>query len=152
MDALELIKRDHDQMRVLLEQATRTAEGDASRYDLLTRIKHELLAHEQMEEQVLYPVLRTKQEAKDIVLEGYEEHHVANIVLEELYDTPVGDDRWGARLKVLKESIEHHMEEEEGEMFAKARKALDEETRGRLGDQMKRIKQEALATQSDEDR
>jgi hypothetical protein len=93
-----------------------------------------------MEEQVFYPALKSHPKAKDIVLEGYEEHHVADMVFAELEQTPVGSDIWKAKMKVLREGIEHHIEEEEGEMFKAARAVFDKAELSELGERMEQTK------------
>ena len=75
------------------------------------------------------------------MLEGYQEHHVADIVLQELQQLPPSDERWGAKLKVLKENIEHHIEEEEGEMLSTARSVLSRYELENLGRRMQALKQ-----------
>jgi hemerythrin superfamily protein len=141
MDALDLIKQDHKRLKKMLAE-TLDAEGP----DRETRMDHlrtELVAHERMEEEVLYPRLRDEQKARESVFEGYEEHHVADVILDELLDVPPETDLWKAKVKVLKENVEHHMEEEEGELFGKARAVLDRDELNRLGDQMAEIKRSA---------
>ena len=87
--------------------------------------------HELLEEQLLYPALAPHREARAIVLEGTQEHHVADVLLKELHRMRKNDERWGAKLKVLQESIEHHIEEEERRMFPIARGVLDREAAAR---------------------
>jgi hemerythrin-like domain-containing protein len=77
------------------------------------------------------------------VLEAYEEHHVVDKLMGELENLPVDDETWGAKAKVMKENIEHHIEEEEGEMFRKARQVFDEAELEDLGARMERRKQTA---------
>jgi iron-sulfur cluster repair protein YtfE (RIC family) len=144
MDALKLIKGDHERLTDLLEEALDTDEP-SERADLLHRMRAELMAHEQMEETIFYPALRSDANAKDIVLEGYEEHHVIDLILDELLDVPEELDEWKAKLKVLKENVEHHIEEEEGEMFKIARKVFDDETLEELGKKMHASKEAATA-------
>ncbi|HEU5259370.1 MAG TPA: hemerythrin domain-containing protein [Vicinamibacterales bacterium] len=141
MDALELIKRDHKRLRKLLEE-TLEAEG-AEREERLDHLRTELVAHERMEEEVLYPRLRDEKKTHEPVLEGYEEHHVADVILDELLDVPPETDLWKAKVKVLKENVEHHMDEEEDELFKGARAALDREELNRLGERMEQIKRSA---------
>jgi hemerythrin-like domain-containing protein len=117
-----------------------TARAGSRRRELLKTITSELTAHELMEEKVLYPALKSHPEAKEIVLEGYQEHHVADIVLDELGDLDPGDERWGAKFKVFKENVEHHIEEEEGEMFKTARRVFSREQLVDLGARMRAIK------------
>lgn len=141
MDALDLIKQDHKRLKKLLEQ-TLDAQG-ADRETCMDHLRTELVAHERMEEEVLYPRLRDEKKARESVLEGYEEHHVADIILDELLDVPPETDLWKAKVKVLKENVEHHMDEEESELFKKARAVLDSDELDRLGNQMAEIKRSA---------
>ena len=84
-------------------------------------------------------------EAKEIVLEAYEEHDVVDTIMGEIERTPVEDERWAAKFKVMKENLEHHIEEEEGEMFKHARNVFDRDTLEELGRQMKERKDAGLA-------
>jgi hypothetical protein len=79
------------------------------------------------------------------VLEGYEEHDVVNILMGELEALPVDDETWGPKAKVMIENIEHHIEEEEGDMFVKAREVFDHAELQQLGDAMAERKREAQA-------
>ena len=141
MDALDLIKQDHKRLRKLLEETLKAEGGE--REERLDHLRTELVAHERMEEEVLYPRLRDEKKAHETVLEGYEEHHVADVLLDELLDVPPETDLWKAKLKVLKENIEHHMDEEEDELFKGARAVLDREELNRLGERMAQIKRSA---------
>src|SRR5688500_16664631 len=126
MNALDLLEEDHKKMKKLLEELDSTTErGVKTREELFAKVRKELKIHETIEEEILYPALKEHPKAKEIVLEGYEEHHVADVILGELEGVAVDDERWGAKFSVLKENIEHHIEEEEDEMFKKARQAFD---------------------------
>jgi hemerythrin superfamily protein len=145
VDALELIKHDHEEIKKLFKQALDAAEG-TERAALLHRIRAELVAHERMEEDVFYPALREASEkARDIVLEGYEEHHVIDTILDELVELPEDAEQWSAKAKVLHENLEHHIEEEEGEMFKRARAALTKAELEDLGRRMRQAKDAASA-------
>ena len=145
LNALELIKHDHETLKTIFKEALATHDA-GEREALLHRIRAELLAHERMEEDIFYPALRAASEkAKDIVLEGYEEHHVIDLILDELMDVPEDAEQWEAKAKVLNENLEHHMEEEEGEMFSRAKKALSKEALQELGAKMLAAKQAATA-------
>ncbi len=147
MDAFELLEQDHDKVKILLSEGDDTTErGTKTREELFARIKQELLVHETLEEELLYPTLKEHDETKEVSLEGYEEHHFANEVIAELEETPVDDEKWGAKFAVLKENIEHHIEEEEGEMFPKARKVLTSEQIESLGERLQQRKQELQAS------
>jgi hemerythrin superfamily protein len=144
MNAIDLMTKDHKHLKTLLTRAV-TAQGEERREELIDTLRTELVAHERMEEEVFYPQLRDNKKTHDIVLEGYEEHHVADLILDELLDMPADTDMWQAKVKVLKENIEHHIEEEEGDMFKKARKVLSEEELEQLGTRMEAVKREAMA-------
>lgn len=140
-DAIALLEADHRRFEKLLKQGEETTErARKGRAELLRALTADLNAHELMEEQVLYPALKTHPEARDIVLEGYQEHHLADIIVKELHEVATNDERWGAKFKVLKESIEHHIQEEEGEMFRTARAVLSHEELHQLGAQMQKLR------------
>jgi hemerythrin-like domain-containing protein len=143
MNALNYIKNEHDMFKRMLKQLDETTErAEKTREELFTKLKTELVSHEEMEEQVFYPALKEQsKKAKDIVNEGIQEHHVADVLVEELSSLPVSDEEWSAKVSVLKESIEHHIEEEEGEMFGYARKAFSEEELDELGQRMREVKE-----------
>jgi hemerythrin-like domain-containing protein len=141
MNAIALLEKDHKKMKSLLEDLEETTRrASKKREELFATIRVELQAHETIEEEIFYPALKQHPKAKDIVLEGYVEHHVADLIVNELASTPTTDEDWGARAKVLKEVIEHHIEEEEGEMFKMARKLLDREELADLGEKMEQRK------------
>ena len=144
-DAVELLETDHRRLEDLLAQGEKTtSRGVKTRNDLLATLARELNAHELIEEKVLYPALQAHPQAKDIVLEGYQEHHVADLILSELKGLARDDEQWGAKFKVLKENIEHHIKEEEGEMFRTARGIFSREELRQLGGLMARMKADAL--------
>ena len=141
MDALQLLKDDHEKVKKLLEQGESTTErGEKTRTELLAKLTDELTIHERIEEEIFYPALKEHPKAKEIVLEGYEEHHVVDTIMGELQATPVSDETWGAKFKVAKENIEHHIEEEEGEMFKQARQVFDRGELEELGARMEALK------------
>jgi iron-sulfur cluster repair protein YtfE (RIC family) len=141
MNALTLLMDDHKMLKKLLTQGEDTTERAVkTRHELLDRVTTELRAHEKIEEEILYPALKKHPKAKDIVLEGYQEHHVADLLVKELHETDVTDERWGAKFKVLKEGVEHHIEEEEGDMFKKARSIFSAAELNVLGDRMEAMK------------
>ena len=139
-DAVKLLEKDHRRFEKLLEEGEETTErARKRRKDVLTTLAAEIVAHERKEEQVLYPALKRHSEARDIVLEGYQEHHVADVLLGELKTMDPADERWGAKFKVLKESLEHHIEEEEGHMFRTARSVLGRDRLEELGRRMQAL-------------
>jgi hemerythrin-like domain-containing protein len=142
-DAITLLETDHRRFKDLLKQGEETTErAKKGRTELLDTLTTELNLHELVEEKVLYPALKEHPEARDIVLEGYQEHHVADILARELHGLATDDEQWGAKFKVLKESLEHHIKEEEGEMFRKARGIFSREDLQGLGARMAKMKAE----------
>ena len=137
MDAITMLKTDHDKVkRLLSDLETTTERGIKTREELFATIKGELTIHETIEEEIFYPALKSHPKAKDIVLEGYQEHHVVDLLMGELEGMDVSDERWGAKATVMKENIEHHIEEEEGDMFKKARQVFDRQELEDLGERM----------------
>jgi predicted DNA-binding protein len=144
MDAIALLKADHDKVKRLLNELESTTErGVKTRSELFATIKGELTLHEIVEEEIFYPELKAHPKAQDVVLEGYEEHHVVDLLMGELEALDVSDETWGAKAAVMKENIEHHIEEEEGEMFRKARQVFDARELDDLGQRMETRKQSA---------
>jgi hypothetical protein len=142
MDAIALLKADHDKVKKMLAEGEETTErAEKTRTELFDTLKSEMLIHERIEEEIFYPALKSHPKARDIVLEGYEEHHVVDEIMGELETTPVTDETWGAKFKVMKENIEHHIEEEEGEMFKQARQVFDADELDQLGARMAELKQ-----------
>jgi hypothetical protein len=146
MDALTLLKTDHDKVKKLLAELEATTErGVRTREQLYTTIRKEMTVHEIVEEEIFYPTLKEHPKAADIVLEGYEEHHVVDLLMGELDALPYEAEEWGPKAKVMKENIEHHIEEEEGDMFVKARQVFDRAELEDLGARMEARKKEAMA-------
>jgi len=121
-DAIALLEADHRRLEDLLKKGEETTEKAVKgRTRLLNTLTTELNAHELIEEKILYPALKAHPEGRDIVLEGFQEHHVADLIMKELHAVSKSAEEWGAKFKVLKENIEHHIQEEEGPMFRTAR-------------------------------
>ena len=145
-NAIALLEDDHKKVKKLLEQGDDTTENAVkTRTELFEKIKTEMQIHEAIEEEIFYPALKEHSKAKEIVLEGYEEHHVVDQILGELGETSVEDERWGAKFSVMKENIEHHIEEEEDDMFKKARDVFSKDELAELGDRMEARKKELEA-------
>ena len=140
-DPIVLLEADHRRFEKLLEQGEKTTERGAKRRgELLNTLTAALDVHEAIEEKILYPALKPHAEAHDIVLEGYQEHHVADLIVRELHQLARDDEKWGAKFKVLKENIAHHIEEEERNMFPTARAVLTNDELNDLGVRMQALK------------
>ena len=149
-DAINLLKDDHRQVKHLFEQFE--AAGDRRAKAILAKeAMLELKIHTTVEEEIFYPAVRKavkkklgKEETTDLMDEADEEHHVAKLLIAELETMKASDDHWEAKFTVLSENVLHHVKEEEGEMFPKAR-ALDIDYDA-LGQQMLTRKEELKAS------
>jgi hemerythrin-like domain-containing protein len=149
MDVYVFLRDEHKAAKKLLESLEKTTDrSEKTRERLFLDLKKALELHMYLEESMLYPVLKDKKPSADIALEAYEEHDVVKHLLEELEQTPEGDETWKAKLAVLKENIEHHIEEEESELFKKARQVFSDAEAEKLGAAMATKKAEQLAVQS----
>ena len=139
-DAIAQLKADHTKVRALLGELEKTSEkATTRREELLQEIERELKIHSTIEEDVFYPAFREAAEKKDdrkLYYEAVEEHHVVDTMLPEIKETDPSTEVFAAKAKVLKDLVEHHAEEEETEMFPRARKLMNREELLRLGDQL----------------
>jgi hemerythrin-like domain-containing protein len=141
-DALTLLEEDHDKVRELLSKLEE-AEGK-SRLATLKTIAQELKVHTKIEEDIFYPAFREaaeKEEDTELYFEALEEHHVVDLVLPEIMGTDPGADEFAAKAKVLKDLVEHHAEEEEKQMFPRAKKLMEKEQLLELGQQLAEAKE-----------
>ena len=149
MDAMTLLREDHRKVKKLLAKIESTTErGVKTRQDLFTKVKQELVVHEAIEEEIFYPALKQHPKTQEIAMEAYEEHHVVDTVMAEIEGVAYDDETWGAKFKVMKENLEHHIEEEEGEMFKQAKQVFDEDELAQLGESMMARKEELLRQQA----
>jgi hypothetical protein len=149
MDAFNLLKADHRKVAGLFDELE-SADGKA-KLQVFEQIKTELELHTHIEEKIFYPALEKPRETHDLTLEAYEEHDVVKKLLRQLSRAKTANEEWEAQAKVLRENVEHHVEEEENELFEKADAALGEERIEALGEEMaaeKERKQGRTATKS----
>jgi hypothetical protein len=144
-DAIALLKADHRKVEELFEQFE-SASGDGRKQKIAAQICLELTVHAKIEEEIFYPACEGKIE-EDLLKEAYVEHDGAKVLIAEIEAGGPDDAYYEAKVKVLSEQIEHHVEEEEKRMegmFAQARHAgLDMDA---LGAQLRARKEELLAT------
>ena len=144
MDAIALLKQDHREVEELFEQFEK-ASGDGRKKTLAEKICLELSVHASIEEEIFYPACEGKVE-EDLLKESYVEHDGAKVLIAEIIGGGPDDEYYDAKVKVLSEEIEHHVQEEEKRMeglFAQARKAeLDMDA---LGEQLATRKAELTA-------
>lgn len=142
-DAVALLKQDHDNVEELFKKYENTS-GSAAKQKLAREICRQLTVHAKIEEEIFYPACDGKVE-EDLLKESYVEHDAAKLLIAEIEAGEPSDDFYDAKVKVLKEEIEHHVQEEEKRMeglFAQAKKAgLDMDS---LGEQLASRKAELL--------
>lgn len=143
MDAIELLTEDHEKVAEIFEKLEPTTEKAVKkREELFNKLYTELDIHAQIEEQIFYPALKKAAETREIALEGFEEHKIIKRILQEMESLSKDNEQWKAKLTVLQETVEHHVEEEEGEMFKSAREVLSEEQLEDLGARMEAQKKQ----------
>ena len=140
MDLFQLIRLDHQKAKRLFERLAETAGGTQSRPRLFAELKHELELHAAVEEKYFYPALQGHEEARDLIQEALEEHGDVKEALVALDHGDNESDDWADRLDELREDVEHHVEEEENEIFPLAQKLLDPMQLGRIAEEIDRAK------------
>lgn len=139
-NAITMLKSDHALVKRLLRELAGTTERAVKQREaLVAQIEREVKMHSQLEEEVFYPAFKAiteKTDAEDLFYEAAEEHHVVDMVLPALKAANPKSKEFSAKAKVLKELIEHHIREEETQMFAQARSLFSEEQLRELGDLM----------------
>ena len=150
MNAIDMLKADHKKVKKLFREYE--AAGDRAyqkKKGIAEEVFTEITVHSTLEEELFYPAVkeRTDEDGKDLVAESFEEHHVVATLIEELKTLDPKDERYDAKFNVLMENIEHHIEEEEGELFPEAEEVLANAIE-HLGTQMKERKEQLMASQA----
>ncbi len=147
MNAITLLKDDHKTVEGLFKRFEKLGpRAVKTKQDVVERIVRELSIHAAIEEMVFYPAIREAVEkggVDEMVLESLEEHHVVKWLLWELERTNPADERFDPKVRVLMESVRHHVEEEEKELFPSVNKMFDRAQLNELGDAMTRLKKTA---------
>jgi hemerythrin-like domain-containing protein len=144
-DVFDLIRSDHEAVRDLFKRMEETSDrAGKARAALFAALADELLAHSRAEQEVFYQALAERAPERTLLLEAVEEHGVVERAVADLETCPTEDERWLAKLTVLKELVEHHVEEEESEIFRLARKLLSREEALELGAAMQERKDGAI--------
>jgi hemerythrin superfamily protein len=144
-NAIALLKADHAAVKKLFAQEERaTKQDEKKKQSIFDQINDALTVHATIEEEIFYPAVKKAREEnlKDEVREAYEEHQQIKNLLVKIANITPGDESWDMKIKVLKEDVEHHVKEEEGEMFPDARKFLGEKRLNELGAELQARKQE----------
>ncbi|MYR08189.1 hemerythrin domain-containing protein [Gordonia sp. SID5947] len=144
-DAIVILKDDHKEIKKLFKDF-RSAGPNATKTkgDIVAKIIEALTVHTYIENEGMYPAVREAvPEVEDDILESYEEHHVADLLVMELMTMKPDHERFDAKTTVLIENVEHHIEEEESEWFPEVRKALGRKELQELGEQLLELKAKA---------
>jgi hemerythrin-like domain-containing protein len=142
MNAFNLLKADHRNVAELFQRLENTS--GKRKLTIFKEIKTELDLHAHIEEKIFYPVLEDRAQTHDLTLEAYEEHKQVKTLLRELSRATTANEEWQAKAKVLQENVEHHVDEEENELFKKARAALSAEEIEELGQNLEMEKERKL--------
>lgn len=147
MQIYELLKKDHREVKKLFEEIKECLEAEQfyQAESLYETLKTELTAHSKAEQEVFYEPLKVaseEQEGEELVWEGEEEHHVIALLLNELSRIKADEEEWKGKLTVLSEIVDHHVEEEEGEIFKEAKKCFSDEDAERIAQNMQDLKEE----------
>ncbi len=143
-DAIVMLKADHKEIRGLFREFQKSSTTPARKEKLVERMIELLTVHTYIENEVMYPQVRDAlPDLEDDVLESYEEHHVADVLVMELAAMSSSDERFEAKTTVLIENVTHHIEEEEQEWFPKVREGLTRSQLREIGDELAAARERA---------
>jgi iron-sulfur cluster repair protein YtfE (RIC family) len=143
MDAIELLKEDHEKVSDLFDEVEETEESEnngGQKIRLFEQIKNELETHTHIEETIFYPACKQYPKLESMVAEALEEHKQVKTLLSELSSMNDGSEVFDAKLQVLQDNVEHHVEEEEDELFPKVRDEMTQDQIDELGAKMEAAK------------
>lgn len=142
-NAIDLLRADHDRLRQILPKLADPSIAAEERNRYIEAVEKEIKMHSLVEEEIFYPAFKdatSEASDRDMYFEAIEEHHVVDMLLPELKPLDASSDTFRAKAKVLRELIEHHADEEEREMFVKAREMIGDVRLQDLGDRIQRRK------------
>jgi hemerythrin superfamily protein len=145
MNALTLLTADHKTVEALFKEFEGLGErASARKKQIVGKIIKELSIHSAIEEMVFYPAVRAAvEDAEDEILESLEEHHIVKWTLSELEKMSPDDERFDAKVKVLMESVRHHVKEEQTELFPRVREVMERSELADLGEALAQAKKVA---------
>lgn len=142
MNVLEFLKQDHQQaMNIMNQIETANTGGQQARTDLFNQLKSALTLHTRMEEQIFYPELENHQETRDLIREAYSEHQEVDELLAEISSLSPTSGDFNNKIAELRDSVEHHVNEEENQMFPKVQQILGQDQLNEMGRRMMEMKQ-----------
>lgn len=144
MDIYQILSKEHDQVQEMLDQQIEKKKSGRADDHVMKEIQQQLTIHLNVEEKLFYPQLTRSDESREDAFEAYEEHHIARVTLNELMRMSSEDERWLAKLKVLKELIDHHVQEEEKNLFKAAKKVISSDMAKEIGQKYQQEKEKQL--------
>lgn len=143
-DAIVMLKEDHKEIRALFREFRTSSTTQARKGKIVEKLIELLTVHTYIENEVMYPRVRALlPDLEEDVLESYEEHHVADVLVMELVPMTWKDERFEAKATVLIENVEHHIQEEEDDWFPKVREGLSRTQLREIGDELAEAKERA---------
>jgi Hemerythrin HHE cation binding domain. len=146
MNIIDMLKQDHQEAAAMMDRIESAGEGDPSVMTTFNQLKEALTLHTQVEEQIFYPALQNNDETEDQISEAFEEHQEVKDLLAEMSGSQLGNEEFMSQMSDLRNSVEHHVEEEENELFPKAQEILGDSRLQEMGQQMMQMKQGKSAT------
>ncbi|MDT3778789.1 hemerythrin domain-containing protein [Nitrospira sp. MA-1] len=144
MDIYQALKEDHQEAKQLFSQIEAAGKNSDSRGKLFLKLKDALEAHSEAEEQVFYTPLQKNEETKQKINHANKEHEKVTTLLNEIEAMDPQDENWGKRVSKLKEDVQHHIQEEEGEIFKNARGILSQDQADQMGEEFKQVKEKKV--------
>jgi len=147
-DAVTLLKKDHATVKKMFEREKQLGKETTAKVSIFSELRAALEAHATIEEEIFYPAVKRarSENVKDEVRQGYEEHKQIKSLLAQISSITPADETYDVKIKVLREDVEHHVEDEEGKMFPDARKFLGESQLMELGAELAMRKQQLADT------
>lgn len=147
MSILNTLAQEHRRFETLLAELAQTPSGDAqTRLRVFGELQSSLIAHTRAEEEVVYRVLRERLPDEMLVLEAYEEHHIADVILQELAGACPGGRGWAAKVRVFEEVLRHHIKEEETGLFPLVTQTCDENECETMNAEFRAVRHSGLET------
>ena len=150
-DAIVLLKADHKELKAVFKQFQKAGEDETGKKgELVGRMIELLTVHTYLENELVYPEVRGQlPDLEDDILESFEEHHVADLLCQELSTMGADEERFDAKTTVLIENVLHHIEEEEQEWFPKVRQGMNRKQLSELGERLLKMRETAPRSPAD---
>ena len=146
MDIYQLLKKDHKEAKDLFKKIQ---DGDGEKTESFAKLRQELLIHMEGEEKLFYPVLKKNKETREKTEEGIDEHKEAKKIIKDMHTLRSdGDGEWEEKFEELQEAIEHHVQEEEEELFPMAKHVLSAQQATQIAEKFQQAKQQKMAMQT----